>query len=218
MKWVLLALDITFIICLAFATKISLKTKLEIRNNTYLVTFESYSGSQPFGNSVEFLWNNNTVDEIRGYDKECYHKFGECNPKHCNCSEDSKTYVLTFEMSISTKNNSFGCRMRYLDESRHQLVMKEIRSSIEDLEFLGNGFYTGVKELDITQITEKTKENIETASRNPDKNQKKLHKHDFWFIASRLITGFGILIFFVVLTCCSSRIRDLYNFICRRRY
>ncbi|XP_052070896.1 uncharacterized protein LOC127709409 [Mytilus californianus] len=210
--------------------KIGMKTEIQIKNDTYLFTFECSSCLTPYGNSVEFILNNNILDVLRENNRKCYHKSGECNYKTCVCCKDSNRYVLKYELPTKTQISSSGCRMRFNDENQQGLVVKEVLLQFNDLErhnlslliSRGNGTYIGFKESEIISTikksTKETTEKIETAPPNKSfsnlyfdfershispKGHKELsYTHDFRDIFTRLAVGFAIVIFIVALACC----------------
>lgn len=113
--------------------QVGMQTQIEVRNGTYFCTFECYSCSTPFGNSVEFILNDKTLDELREDKKKCYHKSRECHYKTCVCCTESNRYVLKHEMSTRTQIRSFGCKMRFEDSNDSPLVVKQVFSSFNDL-------------------------------------------------------------------------------------
>lgn len=111
-----------------------MKTEIKIKNeNTYLLTFECISCQTPYGNSAEFILNNNILDVLREDNKTCYHKLEECNYKTCECCKNSNRYILKYKMLTKIPIISFGCRMRFNDENQEALVIKEVISQFSDL-------------------------------------------------------------------------------------
>lgn len=113
--------------------KLFLKTKITAINNTYSCIFECMSSSPSYENSVSFILNNRTLDQLREHDRNCYHKFGECPPEICQCYSDSNRYILKYEISIKKTIQSFGCKMRFYEEQLLCYVTKEVISSFNDL-------------------------------------------------------------------------------------
>ncbi|XP_063447252.1 uncharacterized protein LOC134726768 isoform X2 [Mytilus trossulus] len=207
-----------------------MKTGIQIKNkNIYLFTFECTSCQTPYGNSAEFILNNNILDVLREADNKCYHNLGECNYKTCECCNNSNRYVLKYETLTKTSIISYGCRMRFNDEHQQGLVVKEVISQFRDLGrhnlslliSRGNGTYVGFKESDIlstiqTSTKETTTEHMHTTLSNGNvsnvyfdfgrshlgpKGKNTLSHTDFKDNVIKLAVGFAIVIFFVALIC-----------------
>lgn len=68
------------------------------------------TSDSPFmGCTVEFLLNRSTIDDLRNAQSTCYHKNGVCRPDICRCSENCKSFTLSFRTPTNLTNHIFGC-------------------------------------------------------------------------------------------------------------
>lgn len=61
------------------------------------------------GCTVEFLVNKSTIDDIRSFNNQCYHKNGLCEPDICKCSENCQNFTLSVTTTLNMTNHIFGC-------------------------------------------------------------------------------------------------------------
>lgn len=100
------------------STQIEISGKISQQNNKNTVNVSCFSCRTPYGNSVEFLLNHYSVDNVR-YDhvtKTCLHKDGNCRPDQCSCSNSGNLFYYTFKFPDITTEISFACSMRFVDK------------------------------------------------------------------------------------------------------
>ena len=67
----------------------------------------------PLGCQVEFLRNNKTMETLRQFNDNCYHKTADvCKGDECSCSSDCMNFTYKYNTKENMTGDIFSCQMK----------------------------------------------------------------------------------------------------------
>jgi hypothetical protein len=67
----------------------------------------------PLGCQVEFLRNNKTMETLRQFNDNCYHKTADvCKGDECSCSSDCMNFTYKYNTKENRTGDVFSCQMK----------------------------------------------------------------------------------------------------------
>lgn len=96
----------------------------ERTKNVSRITLDCSSMERPFGQSAEFLINNETKANIRHINGTCAINRGICKKNECSCT--NRTFVWSFIGHEDFRHRTYTCLLRFHQKNmnRHLLVYK----------------------------------------------------------------------------------------------
>ncbi|XP_063399123.1 uncharacterized protein LOC134683738 [Mytilus trossulus] len=100
--------------------------EMEEFHNIVKVTLNCYFSTGSHDCSAEFLYNKETIDNLRASNDKCYHKNKLCKFDTCACSNECKQYTLILTNTYFTDGDIFGCEVHYNDAGYIHRLTTEI--------------------------------------------------------------------------------------------
>lgn len=101
---------------IVFATDVQLAVELKNSSSEYELKLRCFSCWEPYRQTVEFLINHRSADNVR-YNpatSKCFHTEGECLEDYCSCRHGNY-FSRTFAIAVLVIGSTYSCDMRFMD-------------------------------------------------------------------------------------------------------